>query len=174
MIKSDSLIARSSNGRTADSESAYFGSNPNWAAKNMIERFPKICISILVIKDKKFLLGLLTKKWEYLGKQVYGVPGRDIKFREKIGDAIKRNIKDEIGCAVIKYKIIAVNANYAFDNHFIGIGVTAKIEGTPKLLKPGDWEKWEWFDMNKIPKNLFPDAENVITCYKKKKFIVAE
>ncbi|OGG18524.1 hypothetical protein A3D78_01760, partial [Candidatus Gottesmanbacteria bacterium RIFCSPHIGHO2_02_FULL_39_14] len=163
-----------SNGRTADSESAYFGSNPNWAAKNMIERFPKICISILVIKDKKFLLGLLTKKWEYLGKQVYGVPGRDIKFREKIGDAIKRNIKDEIGCAVIKYKIIAVNANYAFDNHFIGIGVTAKIEGTPKLLKPGDWEKWEWFDMNKIPKNLFPDAENVITCYKKKKFIVAE
>lgn len=140
----------------------------------MAKRFPKISINILAIKNNKFLLGLLTRKWEYLDKQVYGLPGRDIRFGEKIGESVKRNIKAEIGCNVINYKIIAVNANYAYGNHYVGIGTTAEIEGEPKLLKPDDWEKWEWFDKDHIPKNLFPDAENLIDCYFKKKFTVSE
>ena len=104
----------------------------------MIKRFPKISINILVIRNKKFLLGLLTKKWKYSGKQVYGVPGRDIRFGEKIGESVKRNINAEIGCSVINYKIISVNANYEFGNHYVGIGTTAEIEGEIKLLKPDD------------------------------------
>ncbi|HZE87857.1 MAG TPA: hypothetical protein VE090_06695 [Methylomirabilota bacterium] len=52
---------------------------------------PGINVDILVIKKSKILLGLLTKKWLHEGKQVYGVPGRDIKFGEKMGEAVRRN-----------------------------------------------------------------------------------
>ncbi len=140
----------------------------------MNKKYPKINVDILVIKDNKILLGLLTKNWMYKGKQVYGVPGRDIRFGEKIGETVRRNIKEEFGCNVKKYKIISVNANYALGNHYIGIGVVAEINGKPKLLIPQDWEKWEWFDKDNIPDNLFPATVNLINCYLRKKFIVSE
>ena len=105
-------------------------------------KYPKINVDILTTKGNKILLGLLTEKWNYQGRQVYGVPGRDIMFGEKIGDTVKRNIKEEFGCGVKSYKIVCVNANYALGNHYIGIGVVARINGEPKLLIPEDWEKW--------------------------------
>ena len=140
----------------------------------MTEKTPNINVDILVVKGDKILLGLLTKKWNYKGKQVYGIPGRDIKFGEKIGDTLKRNIQEEFGCNVAKYKIICVNANYALGNHYIGIGVVAEIDGEPKLLIPKDWKKWKWFTKNAIPNNLFPATKNLIECYFKKKACVSE
>src|ERR1700689_1004343 len=135
---------------------------------------PNVNIDVLIIKDNKILLGLMTKQWSYEGKQVYGVPGRDIYFGEKIGDTLKRNIKEEFDCNVITYKIISVNANYALSNHYIGIGIVAEIDGKPKVLLPEDWEKWEWFDKENLPKNLFPATKNLIDSYLQNKVNVAE
>lgn len=139
-----------------------------------MKKIPKVNVDILVIKGGKFLLGLLTDKWKYHGKNTWGVPGRDIKFKEKIGDTVKRNIKEEFGCKVTQYKIISVNSNYALGNHYVGIGVVAKIGSTPKRLIPQDWKEWKWFSKNNIPKNIFPPAKNLIECYLKNKFIVSE
>ena len=135
---------------------------------------PKVNVDILVVRDGKILLGLLTEKWNYKGREVYGVPGRDIRFGEKICDTVKRNIKEEFGCNVTNYKIISVNANYALGNHYIGIGVVAEIDGEPKLLLPEDWKEWRWFSKDEIPENLFPAARNLIECYLKNKVNVSE
>lgn len=135
---------------------------------------PQICLDILIIKDSKILLGLLTEKWNHDGRRVYGVPGRDILFGEKIGAAIKRNIKYDLGCEVRSYKVISVNANYAQGGHFIGVGAAAEIDGELKNLHSEDWEKWEWFDKDKIPQNLFPAAKNVIDSYLQNKVCISE
>jgi ADP-ribose pyrophosphatase YjhB (NUDIX family) len=140
----------------------------------MTEKIPKVNVDILVINGDKVLLDLLTKKWNYQEKQIYGVPGRDIRFGEKIGDAVKRDIKQEFDCNVIRYKIISVNANYALGNHYIGIGVAVEIDGELKVLIPEDWEKWEWFTKDIIPNNLFPATKNLLECYFNKKFCVSE
>ena len=140
----------------------------------MTKKSPKINVDILVIKNNKILLGLLTKKWTHQGKQVYGVPGRDIKFEEQIGETVRRNIREEFDCNVTQYKIICVNANYALGNHYIGIGVTVEIDGEPKNLLPKDWEKWEWFDKNNLPGNMFPATKNLVDCYLQNKVNVAE
>ena len=139
-----------------------------------MDKIPKVNVDILVKKDNKILLGLLTEKWNFQEKRVYGVPGRDIRFGEKIGETVKRNIKEEFDCDVTEYKIICVNANYALENHYIGIGVIAKINGEPENLIPEDWEKWEWFDKNKIPDNLFPATKNLIASYLNHKITVSE
>lgn len=135
---------------------------------------PQVGLDILVITGEKILLGLLTLKWGINGKQVYGVPGRDIKFGERIGQAVKRAIKEDLNCEVINYQVISVNSNYALGNHFVGIGVLTEISGDIKNQHPQDWEKWEWFDKDKIPGNLFPAAKNVIDCYLKNKVCTAE
>lgn len=131
----------------------------------MTEKVPRINVDILVTKGDRILLGLLTPKWCEGGTHVYGVPGRDIQFREKIGETVKRNIREEFGCNVTTYKIISVNANDALGNHYIGIGVVAEMDGEPKLFLPDDWEKWEWFTKETIPVNLFPAAKNLLDSY---------
>ena len=140
----------------------------------MVGKNPKVNVDVLVVKGDKILLGLLTEKQNYQGKQVYGVPGRDIRFGEKISDTVKRNIKEEFGCNITKYKIICVNSNYALGNHYIGIGVVVEIDSEPKLLIPEDWERWEWFSKDDIPDNIFPATKNLIECYIKNKFNVSE
>jgi 8-oxo-dGTP diphosphatase len=139
-----------------------------------MQKSPGINVDILVIRNNQVLLGLMTKRWSYDGQQVYGVPGRDIYFGETVGDTVKRNIKEEFGCNVANYKIICVNANYALDGHYIGIGVVAEIDGKPQVLLPDDWVRWEWFGKEKIPENLFPATKNLIECYLKKQVNVAE
>ncbi len=135
---------------------------------------PKVNIDVLIVRNNKILLGLMTKQWNYEGKQVYGVPGRDIYFYERIGETLKRNIKEEFDCDVTKYEIISVNANYAFDNHYVGIGIAAEIDGEPKVLLPEDWEKWEWFEKDALPDNLFPPTKNLIDSFLQNKVTVSE
>jgi len=140
----------------------------------MIGNKPKVNVDILVVKNDKVLLGALTDKWNLEGKKVYGVPGRDIKFGEKIGETVARNIQEEFDCKAIEYKIICVNANYALNNHYIGIGIVAEITGEPKVLIPEDWEAWSWFSKDEIPDSLFPATKNLLECYFKNKFCVSE
>lgn len=135
---------------------------------------PKVGVDILVIKNNQILLGLLSRKWLIDGIQVYGVPGREIRFGEKVGDTVKRNIQEDIGCNVISYRVFSVNASRTVDNHFINIGIIAEIEDEPKNLVPVDWEQWDWFDFSKIPTNLFPSAKNAINSYLQKSVCVAE
>lgn len=139
----------------------------------MPQQFPELVTDILIVRNNKILLGLLSDKWLYKGQRVYGIPGSHIMFGHSIGNSVKKNIKDELNCEVINHKVIAVNANY-HNGHFISIGVLVEITGEPKLLKPLDWEKWEWFEDSKIPNNLFPSAKNLIDCYLNNKFCVEE
>lgn len=133
-------------------------------------KLPKVSVDILIIKGNKILLDLLSDKWKHKGRKVYGVPGRDIRFGEKISDTVKRDIKEEFGCNVKKSRVICVNENFALGSHYIGIGVVCNIDGEPKLLMKKDWERWEWFKKDSIPSNLFPPAKHLIECYFKNKF----
>jgi 8-oxo-dGTP diphosphatase len=139
----------------------------------MTGQYPELVTDILIVKNNKILLGLLSDKWKYKDQQVYGLPGSHILFGQSIEIAVKRNIKAELNCEVINHKVIAVNANY-HNGHFISLGVLAEIAGDPKLLKPDDWVKWEWFGKDKIPSNLFPSAKNLINCYLNNKFCVED
>lgn len=140
----------------------------------MKNKEPKVGVDILVIRNSKILLGMLTKKWLVDGKQVYGVPGRDIRFGEKIGNTVKRVLEEDIGCNIVSYKIFSVNASRTLDNHYINIGVAVEIDGEPKNFSPTDWERWGWFDLSSIPTDLFPSAKNAIHSYMQKSVCVAE
>ncbi len=140
----------------------------------MKQKEPKVAVAIIVEKENKILLGLLSKKWSINGEQVYGILGRDIKFGEKIGDTAKRVILEELGCNTTSCKIFSVNANYLFENHYIEIGVIATISGELKNLSPEDWERWEWFDSANIPVSIFPSATNVIESYNQKAVCISE
>lgn len=140
----------------------------------MSNKTPTLSVDILVLRDDKVLLGLLSEPWWINNQPTYGLPGREIHFGESFGDAIDRNIAEELECQLLSHSIIAVNANYALGNHFVGIGATATIQGEPKLMKPEDWQKWEWVSVNALPDNLFPPARNLVQSYLQHKVNIAE
>ncbi len=76
-------------------------------------RTPGVNVDIAVMRDKKILLGLLSINWLYEGRQVYGLPGRDLLWNERVGDCVVRNLREEIDCEAVRPRIVAVNANYA-------------------------------------------------------------
>lgn len=140
----------------------------------MDHRQPTLSVDILVVRGRQVLLGLLAKDWWINDKPTYGFPGREIEFGESFSKAIRRNILEEVGCVVVSHSIISINANYALDNHFVGIGAIAHIKGEPKLLKPEDWQKWGWVDIDDVPTNLFPPAYNLMQSYLQKKITVSD
>lgn len=138
------------------------------------ERVPVVALDILIIRENRVLLGLLSTAFTKDGPRLYGVPGRELGFREPIGDGVKRDLAEELGVSTTAHEVIAVNANYEFGNHYIGIGVTAEIEGDIQMKRPEDWDAWEWFDINALPENLFAPAKNLIESYKQHKITVSE
>lgn len=139
----------------------------------MQEKRPNINVDILVQRDGKVLLGLLTEQWTGAERK-YGLPGRDILFGETIGETVARNVREEFGCELRSHRVIAVNANYEGGNHYIGVGVIAEIAGDLQHLLKEDWEKWEWFSLDAMPENVFAPAKNLIECFRSGKVCVSE
>ena len=100
---------------------------------------PGINIDILIVKENKILLGLMTKQWNYEGKQVYGVPGRDIRFGEKIGDTLRRNIKEEFDTLIYETRLAVIFAQMRINIADIAIQALEKrTEKIAELEKAND------------------------------------
>jgi len=132
-----------------------------------MQKIPKVSLDILVSKQNKFLFGQLSPRWSRSDKKMYGFPGREVNFGEKIADAVKRNIKEEIGCKLKNFKILGVSENFYLGNHYIGIVISAKVQGEVKNMRPEDWTRWEWFPIEDFPSNLFPSAKEAVKLLKK-------
>lgn len=141
---------------------------------NKDKKKPHVNIDVLITKNNKVLLGLLSEEWRYKGEKVYGVPGRDIEFGEKFIEAAQRDVAREFDGRITDYDIISVNSNRAYGNHYIGIGILVETEDKLDLSPSEDWEKWEWFSQDEIPNNLFPAAENLLDSYFKGRVCVSE
>ena len=130
-------------------------------------------VDLILKSGKEVLLGRVSEKWRTLEGE-WGLPGGDINFGETLEDAIARNLKKEVGLDAEKFKIISVNNNFWLDNHYINIGVLVKASGEPEVRNPDDWEEWEWFGTEQLPKNLCTPAELTLKSFLQGKVSVSE
>ena len=110
----------------------------------------------VIIQNSKgeILLGQRTKKPIFY-PNFWGLPGGMIEYNEKITDAAKREIKEELG---VEIKIIKMSKNVYEDFpkkecrlHLIGVPVYASIiKGVPK--PKDETKKVKWFKPNEIKK----------------------
>ncbi len=126
-------------------------------------------IDLILIKKDKILLGELTDKWTNNKEYRWGLPGREINFGENFREAVKNNLKEELGMKLKRFRIICINNNFEFQNHYISIGILVQGNGNPKIMKPKDWKSWRWFEKNKLPKKIFPSGKLTLKCFLKNK-----
>ncbi len=142
--------------------------------ENQIQK-PGVGFGIMILKEGKLLLGKRHDDSEKASSLLHGegtwtMPGGKLHFQEGIKTAAARETLEETGIKIKNLELISVSNDIVFDNHFVTIGfLSADFEGKPKTMEPDEITRWEWFDLNNLPKPLFPPSAKIIKNYLDKK-----
>lgn len=118
----------------------------------------KVGIGILVFKDGKVLLG---KRKESHGKGEYASPGGHLEFGESVEQTAKRECLEEAGIKIKNIKFLRFSNMRKYGKHYADIGLAADwASGEPKALEAHKMEKWDWYDLDNLPKPLFAHLED--------------
>jgi 8-oxo-dGTP diphosphatase len=128
----------------------------------MMDNRPKIGVGVIVIKDKKVLLG---KRKNAHGEGSWCFPGGHLEFSEGIKDCAVREVKEETGIEIKNIRM-GTFTNDIFEKeekHYVTLFVLSDYSsGEVKVMEPEKCEKWGWFEWDKLPQPLFLPVQNLI------------
>lgn len=136
---------------------------------------PGIGVGVMIIKDNKILLGLRNLDKEKAGSELNGqgtwtMPGGKVKYMETLKDAAKRELKEETDLTATKLSVLCISDDMTDTAHFVTVGfLVTEYEGKIKTMELETILEWKWFDLNKLPKNMYKPSEKCIEKYKNKK-----
>ena len=106
---------------------------------------------ILLIKRKSNT----DKNKVYVGEGIWSTVGGKVDFGESIEDALKREVKEEIGIEPRIEKFIGYSEQILENGstHWFLFHFLCRIDEDPKIMEPEKIEKIEWFDINNLPEN---------------------
>lgn len=163
-------------------ETLKFVTNKKIDVSLMTEEKPHIGagVGIMVIRAGKLLLGKRSEDPETADSELHGegtwtMPGGKIEFGESFEDTAVRELFEETGMHLKELRVMCVNNDKTEDAHFITIGILAKkYAGEPKVTEPEEITEWKWFDLNKIPRNLFMPSAKILENYRQSRFYIPE
>ena len=125
----------------------------------------KVGIGVMIMKDKKVLLG---KRKGSHGEGEYAWPGGHMEYMESFESCAKREVMEETGMEVENIRFIRLlNLKTYAPKHYIDIGLVADWKsGEPKIIEKDRTEGWDWYDIDKLPKPLFSTIPTYIEAYK--------
>ena len=134
---------------------------------------------VLIMNDKKqILLGLKNEDKDLADSELHEegtwcMPGGQIEYGESFEEAGAREVKEETGLDVNDLEVFCVQTDKNEHAHFISVGMIARSYiGTPERTEPDVILKWQWFDLNQLPKKIFTPSKMTIDCYINNKFYI--
>lgn len=101
------------------------------------------------------------------GRSFYMLPGGKVNQKEESIDAIKREIKEELGYENIDFSFLAISEEFVIDKGFYNQQINLVYQGilneTIEELKfkglEGDWINFEWLDISNIDNyEIYPNG----------------
>jgi len=134
----------------------------------------------MLLRDGKILLGQRHEDREKADSELNGegtwtMPGGKLEFGETFEEGAVREIKEETDLDLEKMEVVCINNERMEQAHFVTVGMCSEdFSGEPKVMEPDEITKWEWFDLEDLPKPLFFPSAEIVDNYKKKKFYISE
>ena len=108
------------------------------------------------------LMGLRLSKH---GFNTWSAPGGKPEAKESLVDTAIRETFEETGI-VLKprtLKLISITDDVYPDSHYLTTHYRVdNVSSVPRVMEPNKCKEWRWFDVNKLPKNLFLSAQNLL------------
>ncbi len=126
----------------------------------------------LIVNNKNETLLMKRGKGSRNEEGVWSEPGGAVDFGEKIQDAIKREIKEELDIEVEICDFLAVIDHIILEEnqHWVTTSYLAKIiKGEPKNLEPHKCSEIRWFSLDNPPASLNQPTKEAIDAYRKSK-----
>lgn len=120
--------------------------------KKIYSQVPRLCIDLVIIKDKKVLL--TYRRME--PKNVWHLPGGTVYFRESLHQAAKRVAKQELGLNIkIEKEICSIDyfANKETFCHAVSIAFLARITSGTIIL---DDQASDYGFFKNLPEQMYP------------------
>jgi len=123
---------------------------------------PKVWIWVIVIKNNRILLWKRKNAhWEW----TWSFPWWHLEYWEEWAECAIRETMEETWLKIKNIEFFAVT-NDVFKlerKHYITIFIKSDFDSwILEIKEPDKCEKWEWFEFDKLPENLFLPIENVI------------
>ena len=127
------------------------------------------CGAVILNKNKQVLL---MKRGKACKSKIgwWSIPGGGVEFFEKIEDAIKREVKEELGVEIeiIKQLSLTEYLNKEEHQHWVSPQYLCRIiKGVIENREPDKCEEIRWFDIDKLPDKLVFPAVNALDALKK-------
>lgn len=132
---------------------------------------PGIGVGVIILKDNKILLGLrnpdkIKASSELQGQGTWTMPGGKVDFKEKLIAAAVRELKEETDLDAVKMEFLCIQDDFSETAHYVTVGFIVKeYKGEIKTMEPETILKWEWFDLDKLPANIYPPSKKCIEKY---------
>lgn len=132
---------------------------------------------VMIFNNKnQLLLGLKNTNRDLADSELHEegtwcMPGGMIEYGETFEEAGRREAKEETGLDIDNLEVFCVQTDKNEHAHFISVGMIAKnVTGEPYPAEPDVLIRWEWFDLDKLPNNIFSASKKTIDCFLNHKF----
>ena len=124
----------------------------------------------LIVNDKNetLLIKRTSKSRNEAG--FWSKPGGLVDFGETVEDAIKREIKEELGIEIELADYLGYTDHIisAEKQHWVAINYSAKIvNGEPRIMEPEKIDEIRWFKFNDLPEKMTQTTRESVQVYLK-------
>jgi mutator protein MutT len=119
------------------------------------EDFVGIGCGALIVNNKNEVLLLKRGNKSRNNAGFWSQPGGRVDYGETVIEAIKREVREEVGVEIILLKFLCYSNQILKRQrqHWVTINYLAKItKGRPKIMEPQKHDDLQWFDLKKVPK----------------------
>ena len=134
----------------------------------------KTGIGVLILDGNKVLLGHRSANAKDTGgiyePDTWTLPGGKQEYDETILECAAREVKEETNLDIDDLEVYGADDDIQPNKHFVTLYVKAlKYSGELKVMEPEKQDKWEWYDLDELPDNLYSPSRKALKLYKEKR-----
>ncbi|OGK08555.1 hypothetical protein A2767_05665 [Candidatus Roizmanbacteria bacterium RIFCSPHIGHO2_01_FULL_35_10] len=129
------------------------------------------CLAAFIIDSKNRILIVKKSSSEQIDAGMWVVPGGKVHQDEHVVDALKREVKEEVGLSVVSFQWIGEDVFKNSGKYFHGAHFMCKVKSSKKIVLENKLEDFRWITKNEvdgfqIPKGIKRDILNVFKNYR--------